>query len=66
MIFIVLFISLAVIAYLLALYSEKLEDKNRNYVPDEAEEMYFSLSKYMSEVYKAFKDLIKVILRKNA
>ncbi len=65
MIFIVLFICLAVIAYLLALYSDKLKDKNKNYLPDQAEEMYYSLSKYMSEVYKALKGLIKVILRKN-
>ena len=63
---ILILLLLLVIAYLVALYSEKVEDENKNYVPDEAEEVYFSFKKYISEVKTAFKQLVKIVLRKNA
>ena len=57
---------LAVVAYLVALYSGKIEDKNKNYTPDEAEEVYFSFKKYVGEVKAGVKQLINIVLRKNA
>jgi len=63
---IVILCLLAVIVYLVALYSGKIKDENKNYTPDEAEDIYFSFKKYVGEVKLVAKKLINTILKKDA
>ena len=56
---------LAVIAYLVMLYSEKIQDENKNYVPDSVEKKYWILDAYIKRVVKATKYLYKVIIARD-
>ena len=63
---IVILCLLAIVAYLVALYNGKIKDENKNYTPDEAEEVYFSFKKYLGEVKAGVKQLINIVLKKDA
>mgnify|MGYP001487046444 CR=1 FL=1 len=62
---IIILILLAVIAFLVLLYSEKIQDDNKNYVPDSVERKYWLFDKYVKKVISATKNLYKVILGKD-
>jgi len=62
---IIILLLLAVIAFLVLLYSEKIQDENKNYVPDSVEKKYWILDAYVKRVVKATKYLYKVIIARD-
>jgi len=62
---IIILLLLAVIAFLVLLYSEKIQDENKNYVPDSVEKKYWIFDAYVKRVVKATKYLYKVIIARD-